>query len=40
LRRNISSLNNSGLSLMPDGLEQGINKDEMAKLIAYLKGGV
>jgi putative heme-binding domain-containing protein len=40
LRKNISSLNNSGLSLMPDGLEQGINKDEMAKLIAYLKGGV
>ncbi|MDP3467849.1 MAG: HEAT repeat domain-containing protein [Daejeonella sp.] len=40
LRRNISSLSNSGLSLMPDGLEQGISKDEMAKLIAYLKGGV
>jgi hypothetical protein len=39
LRRNISSINNSGLSLMPDGLEQGINKDEMAKLIAYLKAG-
>jgi putative heme-binding domain-containing protein len=40
LRRNISSLSNSGLSLMPDGLEQSINKDEMAKLIAYLKVGV
>jgi len=40
LRRNISSLSNSGLSLMPDGLEQSISKDEMAKLIAYLKGGV
>jgi putative membrane-bound dehydrogenase-like protein len=40
LRRNIASLNNTGLSLMPDGLEQGISKDEMAKLIAYLKGGV
>ncbi len=39
LRRNISSLSNSGLSLMPDGLEQSINKDEMAKLIAYLKAG-
>lgn len=39
LRRNISSLSNSGLSLMPDGLEQSISKDEMAKLIAYLKGG-
>ncbi len=40
LRRNISSLSNSGLSLMPDGLEQSISKDEMVKLIAYLKGGV
>ena len=40
LRRNISSLSNSGLSLMPDGLEQNISKDEMVKLIAYLKGGV
>ena len=40
LRRNIASLSNSGLSLMPDGLEQSISKDEMAKLIAYLKGGV
>ena len=36
LRRNISSLSNSGLSLMPDGLEQNISKDEMARLIAYL----
>jgi putative membrane-bound dehydrogenase-like protein len=39
LRRNISSLSNSGLSLMPDGLEQSISKDEMSKLIAYLKAG-
>jgi putative membrane-bound dehydrogenase-like protein len=39
LRRNIASLSNSGLSLMPDGLEQSISKDEMAKLIAYLKAG-
>jgi len=40
LRKNVSTLSNSGLSLMPDGLEQGITKDEMSKLIAYLKGGV
>ena len=39
LRRNIASLSNSGLSLMPDGLEQNISKDDMAKLIAYLKAG-
>jgi putative heme-binding domain-containing protein len=40
LRKNITTLGNSGLSLMPDGLEQNITKDEMAKLIAYLKGGI
>ena len=39
LRKNIANLGNSGLSLMPDGLEQNITKDEMSKLIAYLKGG-
>jgi putative membrane-bound dehydrogenase-like protein len=39
LRKNIVTLSNSGLSLMPDGLERSISKDEMAKLIAYLKGG-
>ena len=39
LRKNIVALSNSGLSLMPDGLERSVSKDEMAKLIAYLKGG-
>lgn len=39
LRKNIKSLSNSGLSLMPDGLEQTMTKDEMARLIAYLKAG-
>ena len=39
LRKNIATLSNNGLSLMPDGLENTISKDEMAKLIAYLKGG-
>lgn len=39
LRKNIATLANSGLSLMPDGLEQNITKDEMSKLITYLKGG-
>ena len=39
LRKNVSTLSNSGLSLMPDGLEQSITKDEMSKLIAYLKAG-
>ncbi|MDO8545613.1 MAG: HEAT repeat domain-containing protein [Opitutaceae bacterium] len=37
LRRNITSLNASGVSLMPDGLEQTMAKDEVASLIAFLK---
>ncbi|MCE7070817.1 HEAT repeat domain-containing protein [Dyadobacter sp. CY327] len=38
LRKNIKSLTNSGLSLMPEGLEQTMTKDELAQLIAFLKG--
>ena len=37
LRKNIKTLSNSGLSLMPDGLEQTMSKQEMAALIAFLK---
>lgn len=39
LRSNIESLTNSGMSLMPDGLEQTMTKEELANLIAYLKHG-
>ncbi|MGB4400428.1 MAG: PVC-type heme-binding CxxCH protein [Daejeonella sp.] len=39
LRRNIATLTNSGLSLMPDGLEQSMSKQDMVNLIAYLKAG-
>ena len=39
LRTNISSLTNSGLSLMPDGLEKSMTKEELANLIAFLKAG-
>lgn len=39
LRSNIVSIHNSGLSLMPDGLEQNMTKEELAHLIAYLKQG-
>lgn len=39
LRSNIESLTNSGLSLMPNGLEQTMTKEDMANLIAYLRGG-
>lgn len=37
LRSNIESLINSGLSLMPDGLEQTMTKEDLANLIAYLR---
>ena len=37
LRSNIDSLSASGLSLMPDGLEQTMTKDEVSALIAFLK---
>ncbi|MEQ1771749.1 MAG: HEAT repeat domain-containing protein, partial [Devosia sp.] len=37
LRESISSLSGSGVSLMPDGLEQAMTKAELATLIAYLK---
>ena len=37
LRKNIATLTASGLSLMPDGLEQAVSKADMAALIAFLK---
>ena len=37
LRKNIKSLASSGQSLMPDGLEAGINERQMADLIAFLQ---
>ncbi|MEP7258314.1 MAG: PVC-type heme-binding CxxCH protein [Flavitalea sp.] len=39
LRSNILSLVNSGLSLMPEGLEKTMSKDELRNLIAFLKSG-
>ena len=39
LRKNIKSLTNSGLSLMPEGLEQTMTKAELTNLIAFLKAG-
>jgi putative heme-binding domain-containing protein len=38
LRSQIKNIQNPGLSLMPDGLEQNMTDQEMADLIAYLKG--
>ncbi|WP_170235702.1 PVC-type heme-binding CxxCH protein [Cyclobacterium qasimii] len=38
LRTQIKSIQNPGLSLMPNGLEQNMTDQEMADLLAYLKG--
>ena len=37
LRTRIKSLRSTGLSLMPDGLEAGINVQQMADLLQYLR---
>lgn len=39
LRKNITSLTTSGASLMPDGLEQALEKQDVANLVAFLKSG-
>ena len=39
LRKNIASDPGSSVSLMPDGLENWLSKQEMADVIAYLRGG-
>jgi putative membrane-bound dehydrogenase-like protein len=39
LRSSIKELKNTGLSLMPDGLEQTMTKEEMNDLIAFLRTG-
>ena len=40
LRRNIAEIRASKLSLMPDGFEKKSNKQAIADLIAYLRGGL
>jgi putative heme-binding domain-containing protein len=37
LRSNIGEIRASPVSLMPDGLEEGMSKGDMADLIAYLQ---
>ena len=39
LRRTLAGLSASGVSLMPDGLEQAMTPAELSALLAYLKGG-
>lgn len=37
LRKNIKSITNPGISLMPDGLEQAMTQQELLDMIAFLK---
>ena len=37
-RTNVASITSTGLSLMPQELEKAMTKQEMADLVAYLKG--
>ena len=38
LRQNVSEITGTGLSLMPDGFEKKLTKEEMADLLAFLRG--
>jgi putative membrane-bound dehydrogenase-like protein len=40
LRKNISAIRASSVSLMPDELEKGLGKQGLADVIAYLRGGL
>ena len=39
LRSNIAETRASAVSLMPEDLEQGMSKQDLADVIAYLRGG-
>ena len=40
LRRNIADIRASSISLMPEGLEESLSKQDIADVIAYLRGGL
>ncbi len=40
LRKNIAEIRASSISLMPDGMEKSLSKQQVADLIAYLRGGL
>ncbi len=40
LRKNIASVHSSSISLMPEGFEQTLSKQDIADIIAYLRGGL
>jgi hypothetical protein len=39
LRTDLKELSSSGLSLMPEGFEKVMNRQELADLIAFLRSG-
>jgi putative heme-binding domain-containing protein len=40
LRKNIASVQTSNISLMPEGFERTLSKQDIADIIAYLRGGL
>lgn len=40
LRKNIAEIRASSLSIMPDGFEKSLSKQQVADIIAYLRGGL
>ena len=40
LRSRIAELRASSISLMPEGLEEGMNRQELSDVIAYLRAGL
>jgi len=40
LRKNIAAIRASSVSLMPEDLEKSLNKQGLADIIAYLRGGL
>jgi hypothetical protein len=40
LRKNIAEIRASSVSLMPEGMEKDLNKQAIADVISYLRGGL
>ena len=40
LRKNVEEIRASNVSLMPEGLEEALSRQELADVIAYLRAGL
>jgi hypothetical protein len=40
LRKNVAEIRASSVSLMPEDLEKSLSKQDLADVIAYLRGGL